>query len=129
MKTSAILQEALERVLDPPSRSKKLLAVSSLGFKTHPAAEDVVALSTVGTLMRTLSKTHEDSSPRSLKSMTTRLFISDAYSFLTSAARSLGFSSISDLDELGNESEWRQMWENAITSAYIWEEMFDRDML
>src|SRR6185312_10572101 len=113
-----------ERVSSQEARVKNRLAVNSMGGKVHPCAEnDIVAFNTVGSLLRSLGKHHEDTTPRSLRSPTQRLFASDAYAFLKDAANSLGFKTISDLDEFGNETHWRQMWENAITSALISEDL------
>lgn len=126
MKTSAILQEAYERVSTPETRVKNRLAVNSMGMKVHPSAEhDVVAFNSVGSLLRSLGLHHEDSSPRSLQSATQRLFAGNSYAFLTDAANSLGFKTVGELDEFGTASQHQQMWENAITSAFIAEDLRD----
>ncbi len=130
MKTSAILIQAMERVSEPDAFVKNRLAVTSVGFKTNPcSAEDVVAFNTVGSLLRTLSKHPEDTTPRSLRSPTQRLFASDAYSYLTDCAKALGFKTISDLDEFGSAAQRQLMWDNALTSALIAEEISDHDGL
>lgn len=117
MKTSALLQETFNLVSDPAHRCKYALAANSLGFKTHPAAEDVERLSSVGALLRMLSKHYEDDSPPRTRSLTQKLFFSNAYSFLTGAAQQLGFKTMTDLDEFGNDQQFIEMFEIAISTA------------
>lgn len=117
MKTSELIQEAYKLVSDPAHRCKHALAANSLGFKTHPAAEDVERLSSVGALIRTLSRQYEDGIPPRTRSLTQKLFFSNAYSFLTGAAQQLGFKTMTDLDEFGTESQFDEMWDIAVSTA------------
>lgn len=126
MKTSAILQEARERISSPDSYVKNRLAVNSMGGKVHPSAEgDVTAFNSVGSLLRTLGNHPEETTVRALRSATQRLFAGDSYTFLTEAANNLGFKTISDLDEFGTKSQRDQMWDNAIQNALITEDLRD----
>jgi hypothetical protein len=128
MKSSALLQEALLLIqASEEGRSKNQLAVTSLGVKIQPwsSHNDIVSLSSIGALLRVLNKHSEDTTSRCIKSPTQRLFASDAYSYLTDAAQLLGFKTVSDADEFGTDKQWEQMWDNAMTSAFIAEEVGD----
>lgn len=122
MKTSDLLQEAYSRVSPPHDRSRKHLAVNSLGLKTHPTAEDVEAYSSVGTLMKSLETAREEGTPPRTKSIAQKMFFSSGYSYLMMAARQLGFSSVSELDEFGTDEQFVHMWENAISTALVVEQ-------
>lgn len=121
MKTTELLQAAFQLVADPAHRCKHALSVSSMGLKTHPTAEDVERLSAVGALLRMLGKHYEEGSPPRTRSLTQKLFFSNAYSFLTGAAHHLGFKTITDLDEFGTDQQFDEMWEIAISTATMLE--------
>lgn len=122
VKTSDLLNGAFHLIGPAENRLKQTLARNSMGMRTHPEATDVDKYSTVGALMKMLSKYHEDTSTREALSTTQKLFVSDAYCFLSDSAQQLGFGTISDLDEFGSHEQWYHMWEIAIANAMMAEE-------
>jgi hypothetical protein len=121
MRTSELLKDAWSRIEDPAKRCKQQLAVNSMGMRTHPMAEDIERLSSIGSLLRSLGKSYEDGSPARVRSVTQKLFYSNAWSFLTGAAQQLGFKTTTDLDEFGNDQQLELMWEIAISTAVVCE--------
>jgi len=122
LKTSVLLQTALHQLL-MMGRSKTELALSDSGSTVHFSYSGAVVFNSIGSVLHLLAKNVESSSnPETAHcSATQRLFVSDAYGFLTEAAKYLGFKTVSDLDEFGTQDQWEKMWEIAISNALLLE--------